>query len=190
LKIDDAVGDVPGAQRNRLSPKSLEQAVRIAPAVAKRMHATAQIVDVHRWKSLPELARRQKLDFATVFALDPVVGFEQVHAFRPDDEQIPALDPVDRRVAVADCHLDRKTLDEISTEQRHRDVLGTGEQDAHATRRAQRRGELVGRVGLDDAHRRGRRERLQEIRSARSDDAAAQDRGVVVLLHEGLRIAP
>ena len=64
------------AERLRLALEALQQAVGIAPAVLRRMHTAAEIVDGHRREPRLELPRRQELDFTPVPALNFEVRFQ------------------------------------------------------------------------------------------------------------------
>src|SRR6266550_9188973 len=119
-------------------------------------------------------------------ALLLVVGFEHRHARRRHDEQIPALDPADWRVPLANGHRRFEAPNEFDAPLRHLDVFGTGEQHARTTRCAQRRGELVRRIRLDDANISTVRARFHEIGGAATHNAATDDDDVVAMMQRVL----
>ncbi len=175
---DDAILDVHRTELRCLAPEAPEQAVGIAPAVVRRVRAGAQVVDTHRREPGRELAGRQKIDRATMIALPAHVALELRGVLGRHDEQVAAFHPVHRRGSAVGRHRLLESLDEAQAEERHLDVFGAGELHAAAAGRAQRRGELVGGIGLDDADRQRWRFREQEVGGGAADDATADDRNV------------
>src|SRR5438046_1018586 len=52
IDVDDPILHEYHTKRLRFAPESLQKAVRVAPSVARRMNASAQIIDTHRWETL------------------------------------------------------------------------------------------------------------------------------------------
>ena len=181
IQPDRGTRDIADAERPRLAPERHECAVRIDPAVVGRVRRADDVVHAERREAGRHLRCVDEIDIAAEASLERVIGPHDVgHIGRSRDVQIPLAAKGDGGRVAIDRHRPFVAPVELVAVLRHAHILFLREHDAHAGRRADRGGMLIGRIALDHRDAQPRFAVDQVIRRAATVQAAADDDDVIL----------